>query len=169
MIAAAIGGGGEGAQGLMKFAQRRDYYAGALMMVLGAGAALQGSRYPLGSLTQMGPGFFPTVLGVLLAFIGALIAGTASVVSPAVVADAAPVRPDWRGWLCIICGAGSFIVLATYAGLAPATFACVFVAALGDRGNSWKEALLLAAGVTIFGTVLFSLLLHIQIPVFGSR
>jgi len=152
----------------MKFAQRRDYYAGALMMLLGAGVALQGSRYQLGSLTRMGPGFFPTILGILLAFVGALIAGTASFASPAATADATPVRPDWRGWLCIIGGAALFIVLATYAGLAPATFACVFVAALGDRSNSWKEALALAIGIMIFGTALFSFLLHIQIPVFGS-
>lgn len=151
----------------MKLAQRRDYYAGALMMVLGAGAALEGSRYQLGSLTRMGPGFFPTMLGILLAFVGVLIAGTASFAAPAATAEAMPVRPDWRGWLCIIGGAACFIVLATYAGLAPATFACVFVAALGDRSNSWKQALALAIGITIFGTVLFSFLLHIQIPVFG--
>ena len=151
----------------MRQVQRRDYYAGALVMLLGAGAAVIGSRYQIGNLTRMGPGFFPTVLGILLAFIGVLIAGTASY-GAASTAPEAPIRPDWRGWLCIVSGAGLFIALAAHAGLVPATMACVFVAALGDRGNNWRNALGLAIGVTFFGTLLFSYVLKIQIPIFGS-
>jgi hypothetical protein len=33
-----------------------------------------GSGYKVGSLAKMGPGFMPVVLGVLLAFLGILIA-----------------------------------------------------------------------------------------------
>lgn len=147
----------------MKFAQRRDYYAGALMMLLGAGAASVGSGYPLGSLTRMGPGFFPTALGVFLALLGVVIAGTAAYGDAG--APDTTTRPDWRGWICIVGGAGLFIALSTHAGLVPATLACVFVAALGDRTNGWKEALALAVGVTFFGTLLFAFVLHIQLPV----
>ena len=114
----------------------------------------------------MGPGFFPTALGVLLALIGVIIAGTAAY-APA-GAPEATARPDWRGWICIVGGAGLFIGLATHAGLVPATMACVFVAALGDRTNGWKEALALAIGVSFFGTLLFAYLLHIQLPVVAS-
>jgi hypothetical protein len=151
----------------MAFTHRRDYYAGALMVLVGGGAALLGSQYQLGSLTSMGPGFFPTALGVLLAILGIVIAGTAAY-APAAKAEAAPLRPDWRGWFCITGGALLFIGLAKYAGLVPAIFACVFVAAMGDRTNTWKEAALLATGMTVFGTLLFSYVLHIQIPVLGS-
>ena len=60
-----------------KFAWKRDYYAGGLMLLLGIGAAVTGSGYKFGSLARMGPGFMPVVLGIVLAFIGLLIAGTA--------------------------------------------------------------------------------------------
>ena len=60
-----------------KFAWKRDYYAGALMVLLGVGAAVTGSGYKFGTLARMGPGFMPVVLGVVLAFIGILIAITA--------------------------------------------------------------------------------------------
>ena len=150
----------------MKFPQRRDYYAGALMVLLGGGAAVIGSRYALGSLTRMGPGFFPTALGILLAGLGIVIAGSAAYAPPE-HAEGAAARPDWRGWLCITGGALLFIVLAAKAGLVPATFTCVFVAALGDRENTLKQAALLATGVTFFGTLLFAYVFHIQIPVFG--
>lgn len=153
----------------MSFSHRRDYYAGALMVLVGGGAAVIGSQYQLGSLTRMGPGFFPTVLGVLLAGLGVAIAGTAAYAPPAAGTTAeASMRPDWRGWLCISAGAFLFIGLARYVGLVAATFACVFVAALGDRQNTWREAALLAAGITVLGVLLFSYVLHIQIPIFGS-
>jgi hypothetical protein len=153
----------------MSFSHRRDYYAGALMVLVGGGAAYVGSQYEMGSLTHMGPGYFPTALGIILAIIGIIIAGSAAYAPPApVTAEAPAMKPDWRGWLCITGAALLFIGLAKYVGLVAATFACVFVAALGDRENSWKEAALLAAGITVFGVVLFSYVLGVQIPLFGS-
>ncbi len=151
----------------MKFIHRRDYYAGALLVFLGGVAAIQGSRYEMGHLTNMGPGFFPTGLGIMLAGIGVIIAGTAAYKPEPVSAEPA-MRPDWRGWICITIAALLFILLANKVGLVPGTFGCVFVAAMGDRQNTWKQAALLAAGVTFFGTLLFSYVLHIQIPIFGS-
>ena len=38
---------------------------------------------------------------------------------------------------------------------------------MGDRGNTWKGALILAIGVTIFSVALFHYGLQVQIPVFG--
>lgn len=154
----------------MSFSHRRDYYAGALMVLVGGGAAIVGSQYQIGGLTHMGPGYFPTALGIILAIIGIIIAGSAAFTpAPAPVTGEAPaVKPDWRGWLCITGATVLFIALARYVGLVAATFVCVFVAAMGDRENSWKEAALLAAGITVFGVTLFSFILHVQIPLFGS-
>jgi hypothetical protein len=50
-------------------------------------------------------------------------------------------------------------------GMAPATFACVFVSALGDREATWKSAFILAVLVTLFGVGLFHYLLQIPMPV----
>ena len=47
----------------------------------------------------------------------------------------------------------------------PATFACVFVSALGDRETTLKGAVVLSAGVTIFGILLFSYVLKISMPI----
>jgi hypothetical protein len=58
-----------------------------------------------------------------------------------------------------------FVLLADNVGLLPAIFACVFVAALGTRITTLKEALLLAAGVTIFGIGLFSYVLKVPFPI----
>src|SRR5436853_136700 len=139
------------------------------MIVMGLSAAYIGSTYNLGTLTKMGPGFFPACLGVLMAFMGVLIAlANARAAGAPMAVDphhGIAAVPDWRGWACI-CGAViGFIVLAEYAGLLPATFFCVFIAALGDRSATLKASALLAAGITAFGLVLFSYVLRVQIPV----
>ncbi len=145
------------------FRLQRDYYAGALMMLLGLITAHEGSTYPIGTLFQMGPGYFPLALGVLLIFLGILIAGTASS-GPNAEEDVIPLRHEWRGWACIIAGPALFILLGHYGGMLPAIFACVFVSALGDRKSTLKSTTVLAAGVTVFGVLLFHYLLKLPMP-----
>ena len=57
------------------FRFRRDFCAGGLMILFGSVAAVYGPTYRVGTLTRMGPGFMPTVLGIILIFLGVLIAG----------------------------------------------------------------------------------------------
>jgi Tripartite tricarboxylate transporter TctB family len=149
---------------LQKFTMKRDYYAGALMLLLGVGAAVTGTGYKFGTLARMGPGFMPVVLGVVLAFLGLLIAGTALAPSEDDDKKFLPNNPQWFGWLCIIGGPIAFIILGQFGGMIPAVFACVFVCALGDKTATYKSSLVLAAGITVFGVVLFHYLLNIPFP-----
>jgi hypothetical protein len=54
--------------------------------------------------------------------------------------------------------------LGNLGGLIPATFACVFVSALGDRDITLKSAFFLAVGVTVCGVALFNYLLQVSLP-----
>ncbi len=47
----------------------------------------------------------------------------------------------------------------------PGTFACVFIAALGDKQATWKSTLVLATVVTVFGVALFSYFLQVPMPI----
>lgn len=145
-------------------ALKRDYYGGALMVLLGLIAAHDGTRYPLGTLRHMGPGYFPIVLGILLIILGIMIAGNAAG-APRTEDDTIKIEPQWRGWTCIVAGPTLFVLVGRYAGMLPATFACVFISALGDRATTLKGATILAAVVTAFGVVLFHYLLKIPMPV----
>jgi hypothetical protein len=73
--------------------------------------------------------------------------------------------PDWRGAVAITASVVLFILLAKEAGLFPAIFACVSVAALGTRSTTLKEAALLGLAVAVFGVVVFSLGLKVQFPI----
>jgi uncharacterized membrane protein len=146
--------------------KKRDFYAGGLMTLLGAVVTLDSMTYSLGSLTHMGPGMFPLMLGVTLTVVGVLILGAAVATPLAQDERILPKKKEWRGWGCILAGPILFIILGEYFGLVPAAFSCVFVSALGDRTATLKGSAILAAGVTFFGVLLFSYVLKIPFPMF---
>lgn len=157
----------------------RDRAGGAAMMVLGAAAAWRSVGYKLGTLTNMGPGFFPAAVGVGLVLVGALIvAGSrtrqgATPVGGSALAVAVPGQdvapgPQWRGWFCIAAALAAFVVLGQHAGLVAATLGVTFIAALGDRRNTPLRAGLLALGVLVVSVAVFWWGLGLQFALFGG-
>ncbi len=146
--------------------KKRDFYAGGLMTLLGAGVTLNSMTYTLGTLTHMGPGMFPLMLGITLTLVGVLILGAAVATPLGEDESILPKDREWYAWGCILAGPVLFIILGEFFGLVPATFACVLVPALGDRTATLKGSLILAAGVTFFGVLLFSYVLKIPFPMF---
>ena len=144
--------------------QKKDYYAGGLMTLIGIGAVMEARHYNVGTLFHMGPGFFPIILGVVMTFLGILIAGVAATATAVDDDQLIMPKPEWRAWICILAGPIFFIILGNLGGLLPATFACVFVSAMGDRESTLKSALILATCVTVLGVLLFSYLLQVSLP-----
>ena len=146
---------------------KRDFHAGGLMTLLGAGVTYDSaSFYDVGTLSHMGPGMFPLMLGVILTFIGVLILGNALVTPLGPDEHFLPQQKEWRGWFCILAGPILFIVFGAFFGMAPAIFMCVFVSALGDRTSTAKSSAILALGITFFGCLLFSYMLKLPFPLF---
>jgi hypothetical protein len=145
----------------------KDTLAGALMLLVGAGAALEGMTYSVGTLSAPGPGLFPSALGILLMPIGLAIALVGKRArSGAARGVRAKRQADWRGWTCIIGSIVAFVVLGNYGGLVPASFAVAFVAALGDRENTLRGAFALGVVMTVVAVVVFWWLLQLQFPLF---
>lgn len=149
----------------MRVMRKRDFYAGLLMVMFGLVMAVHGPSYSLGSLMHMGPGFLPTALGVILIGLGIAIGLTAIGVPDGEDEDLLPPSPQWFAWACILASPLLFIAFGTYGGLAPATFACVFVASLGDRNATWIGSILLSILISVFGVLLFHFVLQIPMPV----
>lgn len=145
--------------------KKNDLVSAGLLVLLGIGLAAGSLQYGIGTLARMGPGYFPLLLGVLLIGIGALIG-----VSPVPPAEGrgAPdgARLALRPWICVVCGVLAFIVLGQYGGLVPATFALIFISALGDKHNSLRAALGLATGVTVAAVLIFFYGMQMQFPLF---
>ncbi|NLC35057.1 MAG: tripartite tricarboxylate transporter TctB family protein [Alcaligenaceae bacterium] len=144
----------------------REALASGLLILLGLGVMLKGSTYTIGTMARMGPGFFPVMLGVLLMFLGALCLFATGLSTKDEDEEDFSGPSQWRGWIAIVGGVLAFIVLGEYGGLVPATFALVFISALGDRNHSLLSALLLAGFVTVLGVLIFSWGLELQFPMF---
>jgi hypothetical protein len=123
------------------------------------------SRYEIGSLAAMGPGFMPFVLGTLLAVVGLAMIALAA---PGTSAGTKAAGISVRGMACILAGVVSFAVLGELSGLVPASFCAVFVAALGERSNSLRDAAVLASVATVVSVVVFAYGLNLQLPLFSG-
>jgi putative Ca2+/H+ antiporter (TMEM165/GDT1 family) len=145
---------------------KRDFYAGGLMVLLGLGIAVKGASYRAGTLMHMGPGFLPTALGVVLILVGIAIAVAGlSSADDGEDENILPENPQWLAWLCILASPVAFIVFGRFFGMIPGTFACVFIAALGDKTATWLGTIILSTVVTIFGVALFSYFLQVPMPI----
>jgi len=51
----------------------RDFWAGLMFMGFGLGFVAIAQNYPMGSAVRMGPAYFPSVLGGMLAVLGAMV------------------------------------------------------------------------------------------------
>jgi hypothetical protein len=54
----------------MRIRNHRDFWAGVLFIVTGVLFMLLSRQYTLGTAAKMGPGYFPTILGGLMALLG---------------------------------------------------------------------------------------------------
>jgi putative tricarboxylic transport membrane protein len=139
----------------LRIKSQKDFNAGLLFIIMGLGFAIVARNYPMGTAVRMGPAYFPTVLGYLLAILG-LIVFLRSFVSQA--APPSPTQP--RGLLWILGSVVAFALLVGpfNAGLVPASLVIVVMSAYGGKDFGWRESIIssvlqttLCVGVFYYG------------------
>lgn len=141
-----------------------DVVAGGVFVVLGAAFLVASLDYEVGTVKQMGPGFFPAVGGGLLVLLGLGVAGKGLVAGESGAFTRFPLRPLLMITLALVAFATTIDVI----GLLPATFLTSVLAALAGRGTPAWKILALATGLTAGCYVVFVLLLQLRLPLFGS-
>lgn len=158
----------------MKIKSQKDFFSGLMFLVVGIAFAWGATNYSIGEGARMGPGYFPLVLGILLAAIGAFTVFEALVVE---TEDGEPIGSfAWKP-LGFIIGANVVfgILLAGVPrlgipafGLIVAIYALVFIAAKAGDEFKWKEVLILSTVLAIGSWLAFVKLLNLQFPVWPS-
>jgi predicted outer membrane lipoprotein len=158
----------------VKIKSQKDFFSGLMFMAVGTAFAWGATNYNIGEGARMGPGYFPLMLGILLAAIGAFTIFEALVVE---TEDGERVgHIAWKPLSFII---ASNVVFGIMLGGLPAIgfpsfglivgiYALVFIAALAGDEFKFKEVLVLATVLAIGSYVAFVWLLKLQFPVWPS-
>jgi hypothetical protein len=158
----------------VKIKSQKDFFAGLLFAVVGAGFAGGATTYNVGQGARMGPGYFPLVLGILLAVLGAVILLKAMVVETP--AGDKIGKWAWKPLAFIISANLLFGVLLgglpsvgiPAMGLIMAIYGLTIVASMAGERFNLKEVLGLATVLAIGSYLAFVVLLKLQFPVWPT-
>lgn len=140
----------------------KDFWSGAIFITIGLAAIFIGRDYAMGSAGRMGPAYFPTILGGLLALIGA-IAVVRSLVSPGEAIEAFTMK----GIVLVITGTILFGVLVRGAGLAISIIVLVMLSGLASIKFKVAPFLAVAIGMAVFCVLVFVVGLGLPMPMVG--
>jgi hypothetical protein len=156
----------------MTIRNQRDFFSGLMFCVVGI-AFLVGAvtSYDLGTTEQMGPGYFPSLVGGLMAILGVVIMVKAVVVTPDGLSRIGTWA--WRPMFFIIAANFAFGVLlgglpsigVPAMGLIVAIFALTFIASLAGDEFNFKEVFILATILAAASYLGFVVLLNLQFQV----
>ena len=142
----------------------KDILAGAIFIALGLAFALGALAYDVGTPLRMGPGYVPLVLGGLLAALGAGV-----IVTGFIAGEGDEIGGlDWRALILVTAAILFFGITVRGLGVVGALFGASLLASLARSQTSWKEALLIAAGITALSVVIFIFALQLRLPLVGS-
>ena len=138
----------------MQIKNGKDFWAGLMFIGIALGFILVAQNYPMGSAMRMGPAYLPTVLGCLLAILGAIVLFRAFVSNVAHPLKVFTFRPLFLMASVVMAGAAYLVAsqlkavpMAQYVLAGLALF--LFIGAFGPR-----SMFLILLAVVIFGYAL---------------
>jgi hypothetical protein len=137
----------------------KDFWAGIMLIAFGAVSIFIARGYPFGSTMRMGPGYFPSMLGGILALFGiyVLIIG---------LRRDEKITVHCSTWALIVLPFSliAFGVLMTHAGFIPAMAVLIFGSASAGRDFKFVEVLLLTVILTGLSVAIFIVGLGLPYP-----
>ena len=136
----------------LEFRNNRDFWAGVMLIVVGAGSVIIARNYAFGTSLRMGPGYFPSVLGG-----GLVLFGLYLVVVGLRRNEKMEGGNNWslRALIVLPLSLVLFGLLMEHAGFIPALLVLIFGSAAAGTEFKLVEVLLLAVGLTAFSVALF--------------
>jgi hypothetical protein len=153
---------------------QKDFFSGLMFTLVGGAFAAGAMNYSVGTGARMGPGYFPMLLGIVLAILGAFIIFY-SLVEHAEDGDKVGAFA-WRpiGYILgsnlafgVLLGGLPSIGLPAM-GLIMAIYALVIIASKAGEEFVLKDVLLLATILAVGSYLAFIVLLKLQMPVWPT-
>ena len=139
---------------------QKDFWSGILFIAFGCLGLWLGRDYAIGSLSRMGPGFFPMTMSVALIGIGGFLT-MRSLVVPGEPVERIALWPQ----VLILAGIVAFGLLIERVGLAVSVIVVAAISGIAAQGLRWFELAALALAMSALSVILFVYLLGQPIPV----
>jgi hypothetical protein len=158
----------------VKIKSQKDFFSGLMFMVVGVAFAWGATKYNIGEGARMGPGYFPLMLGVVLAGLGGFIIFESLVVE---TEDGEPIGAwAWKPLGFILAANFVFGILLgglpsigiPAMGMVVAIYGLTFLSSLAGDEFSFKENVILATVLAIGSYLAFIVLLKLQFPVWPT-
>ena len=158
----------------MGIKSQKDFFSGLVFIIVGTAFAWGATTYKIGEGARMGPGYFPLMLGVLLAVLGVVVTFTAMVVE---TEDGDKIGSGaWKPLVFIIAAnlvfglmlGGLPSIKFPAFGLIVAIFALTFLSAMAGEEFKFKEVLVLAIILATSSYIAFVWLLKLQFQVWPA-
>jgi len=149
----------------MKIKNQEDFWAGVMFVIFGAFFVILGVQYKIGTAAKMGPGYFPTLLGVIVIFLGIIISG-----SSLSTTEAGPKTTKF-GWPSLFFILGSVVLfglLLRPLGLILSLFILIATSSYASKKFSWRSMLVNSAVLILMCVAIFVWALQLQIPLSPS-
>jgi hypothetical protein len=146
----------------VRIKSEKEFWSGVMFIVFGVAFAGLAQNYDMGTAQRMGPAFFPTILGGLLAVLGVVIAmqGLAAETMDG------KLEKFHLGPIAWVLGAViAFGLLLRPAGLVVALVALIGISSLGSHEFKARDTVLLAIGLCLLVLAVFIYGLGLTIPV----
>ena len=158
----------------MNIKSQKDFFSGLMFMGVGVAFAWGATTYKVGEGARMGPGYFPLMLGVLMAVLGMAITFKSLVVET--VGGDKIGRWAWKPLVFIIAANlvfGVFLgglpsIKLPAMGLIAGIYALTFIASMAETGWKVKNTFILATVLAVGSYIAFVLVLKLQFAVWPA-
>ena len=141
----------------------KDILAGSVFIAFGLFFALVSLTYEVGSPLNMGPGYFPLVLGGILVLLGIIVVAKGFVAGEGESIGTIP----WRSMVLIVAAIIFFGATVRGLGLVPSLFITSLLTAFAGYRTEIVPAVVISAGLTIVCVLIFSVGLQLRVPLIG--
>ena len=150
----------------MKIKSQRDFWSGLMFVLIGAGFAIGATNYSMGTSARPGAGYFPLMLSVIMAILGAIVLFKSLTIESA---DGDPIGSiAWKPLLVIVAAITVFGIALPRLGLIITVPILIIMTSLAGDEFHWKGVLAAAAVLTVGSWAIFVLGLKLTIPMWPS-
>jgi hypothetical protein len=150
----------------LRIKSERDFWSGVMFIAIGIGFAVGAGNYSLGTSARPGPGYFPLMLSVIMAILGAIVLFKSLTIETEggdrVGAFA------WRPLLIVVASIVVFGLLLPRLGLFTTVPILILMVSFATTEFTWVGTLVNAVALTIFAWLVFVVGLKLTIPLYPA-